>query len=60
MRNSLAKDISRCLNEECTLKNSCIRYLQNKLDIANNETWISFTEFRQKKNGTCDYYIPNK
>lgn len=60
MKNLIAKDISRCLNEECTLKDSCVRYLQNEIDIVNNETWISFAEFRQKKDGTCHNYIPNK
>lgn len=60
MRNLIANDISRCTNNNCTIKESCARYVQNHIDCTNKATWISYTGFNQEDDGTCHNYIHNK
>lgn len=43
-------DIAMCMNEFCTLKDSCYRYKAQPHDI-----WQSYGDFKQVR-GECDHY----
>lgn len=43
MKDLIHSDVSRCANEECTVKEKCKRYLQREIDTQRNDEhfWIS-------------------
>ena len=45
-------DIAMCINETCTLKETCYRY-----KATPNKLWQSYTNFSQDKEGICEYYL---
>ena len=47
-------DITFCVNESCTIKESCQRY---NMDLIKKLKFVSMAEFRQNNSGTCDSYI---
>ena len=48
-------DISKCKNEDCTLKETCSRYTSKP-----KEFFQSYTNFSQNEDGFCDYFKSNK
>jgi len=44
-------DISICKNDRCTLKETCYRF-----KAIPNKQWQLYSEFKQKKDKTCDFY----
>lgn len=47
-------DISKCENQNCTLKESCYRY------TSEPSLYQSYGFFEQDKEGNCNYYWKNK
>ena len=47
-------DITKCLNEQCNLKQSCYRY------TAKSESYQSYALFQLNADQTCDFYIDQK
>lgn len=46
-------DISKCLNINCTIKNSCLRFTATGSDRQ------CYSDFKQKEDGKCDHFIAN-
>lgn len=40
-----------CMNQLCTLKESCYRY-----NAPVNDLWQTYADFKQDEKGKCDYY----
>lgn len=45
-------DISKCTNDKCTIKETCIRHT-----VKPNEYEQSYTLFEQNKDGSCDFKL---
>lgn len=52
--NLIPNDYTRCINDKCTKKNNCKRYLQALRDTQP----VSVAVFKQDKSENCDYYLP--
>jgi len=44
-------DISKCANEDCTLKEKCYRY-----KVKSDEIWQTYGGFTQDEDGECEYH----
>lgn len=48
-------DISMCANDKCTLKETCYRF-----KATPNKYPQSYSQFKQNKDKTCDFYYKIK
>ena len=65
MKISLPYDVSRCVDDTCTLKDTCLRWLVAKREQDEESEGYDpyvravYSDFRQEGSGDCYAYISN-
>lgn len=52
MKPRILADVSKCKNEDCTLKTTCLRYMAEAQPMQNNSLFL------QDKDGKCSAHLP--